>query len=500
MADEIGYQDLIDRLGLLTPNGFGITATQVEAGPGNYSPDPLLPEFLGKTFSAMSGTSAVSWHASEVARNWYGIGYGMAWGTTSIYNYEAGNWAQAGYLKMGSGTTVPPELPPGNTRVFNCSWIGSFGNNWDKETLRRADFAMQRDFTLVIAGENNGAGSALSPLMCMGYNGLAVGVTSGLHSAGPTAANMDGPGRQKPEIVAPAQWTSFSTPIVSAAASMLYQTASLPPLDADPWARRGLVIKGALLAGAKHRPTWANNAPTSGADRGVATQSLDPIFGVDTVNINRSHLILTSGRTITATTPDSVESAPLNGWMQSTFPGSSQNTAMYAQFNLTTIENTVSIVCTWNRYVSSSQFTGSTAAPVLPNLDLTLYRKLKSGALVELSGPAGARFFDSGNCASRSVVDNVEHIFLRNLDAGTYVLEAKRIDAGGNSAQTCVSWFIDTGALFGDIDLDGHVDGSDLGLLLGGWGVGGASDLDESGTTDGSDLGLLLGAWEGGHH
>jgi hypothetical protein len=44
------------------------------------------------------------------------------------------------------------------------------------------------------------------------------------------------------------------------------------------------------------------------------------------------------------------------------------------------------------------------------------------------------------------------------------------------------------------------VDGSDLGLLLGGWGAAGQSDLDESGSTDGSDLGLLLGAWNGGGH
>lgn len=48
-----------------------------------------------------------------------------------------------------------------------------------------------------------------------------------------------------------------------------------------------------------------------------------------------------------------------------------------------------------------------------------------------------------------------------------------------------------------DLGGDGGVDGADLGVLLGAWGVPGASpaDLDGSGLVDGADLGILLGAW-----
>jgi hypothetical protein len=46
-----------------------------------------------------------------------------------------------------------------------------------------------------------------------------------------------------------------------------------------------------------------------------------------------------------------------------------------------------------------------------------------------------------------------------------------------------------------DIDCDGHVNGSDLGILLGNWGSPGPGDLNGSGVTDGSDLGTLLGEW-----
>lgn len=52
-----------------------------------------------------------------------------------------------------------------------------------------------------------------------------------------------------------------------------------------------------------------------------------------------------------------------------------------------------------------------------------------------------------------------------------------------------------------DINSDGHVDGADLGLLLGAWGGCPAGccqgDLSPNGIVDGADLGLLLGAWTG---
>ncbi len=53
--------------------------------------------------------------------------------------------------------------------------------------------------------------------------------------------------------------------------------------------------------------------------------------------------------------------------------------------------------------------------------------------------------------------------------------------------------------VFGDLDGDGLVNGSDLGSLLGEWGPcpGCPADFDGSGVVDGSDLGALLGAWTG---
>jgi len=62
------------------------------------------------------------------------------------------------------------------------------------------------------------------------------------------------------------------------------------------------------------------------------------------------------------------------------------------------------------------------------------------------------------------------------------------IDLGGNVVCDCA----------GDLNLDGVVNGADLGLMLSGWGPCGSSclyDLNVDGVVNGADLGLLLAAW-----
>ncbi|MFO0874816.1 MAG: hypothetical protein U0575_12710 [Phycisphaerales bacterium] len=48
-----------------------------------------------------------------------------------------------------------------------------------------------------------------------------------------------------------------------------------------------------------------------------------------------------------------------------------------------------------------------------------------------------------------------------------------------------------------DLNHDGHVNGADLGILLGQWGTAGGADLNGDGTVNGADLGLMLGGWTG---
>ena len=47
----------------------------------------------------------------------------------------------------------------------------------------------------------------------------------------------------------------------------------------------------------------------------------------------------------------------------------------------------------------------------------------------------------------------------------------------------------------GDLDGDGKINGTDLGLLLAGWGGSGPADLNRDGVADGADIGMLLSNW-----
>jgi hypothetical protein len=350
---------------------------------------------------------------------------------------------------------------------------------------------MNRDDTLFVCGENNGTGSAMSSLMSCGYNGIAVGLTSGGHSAGDVATGVDGAGRMKPELVAPGQFTSFSTPVVSAAAALMYETTNTLPYSSNTNRRKGVTIKSALMCGATHSATWQNQTPTSGPSRGITVKPIDPIYGAGTVNVDRSHRILTG---LEATASSSATSAavanaqPLVSWDYEIYaPG----TQRHYRIDLNAAAD-VSVLLAWNR-APGTQWTSGTAPGVL-NLRLEL-KKVIAGVPTSITGDAGIGLFVSGNVVSASAVDNVEHLYIKALSAGSYVLSVTRDDVLSISAGSAVSWFVDLPVIFGDIDGSGSVNGADLGLLLGAWGTSGPGDLNNDGVVNGADLGLLLGSW-----
>ena len=505
-ADEIGHEELIARLGAAAPTGTGVRVVQCEAseqaGALKVLPDGVLPAFAGKTFNQAVSGMTVSWHGTEVARSFYGIGTSIAPGITQIHVFDANGFLQAGYLRLGS-TGVAPSSPPGpstdRARVFNHSWIGAINQgSFDSEALRRADFAMHRDGTLFVVGENNGAGSTMQPLMACGYNSIAVGRIDGQHSAGNTPSTVDGPGRMKPELVAPGQFTSFSTPVVSAAAALLYETAATAPYSQNPNRARGVAIKAALLAGAGHGAAWSNNAPTSGASRGITARPLDPVFGCGTVNIDRAHRIITADEAQPLPTAEDAALAPpavRNAlWDFDFLQASAGVQQFHYRLDLPATAD-VSIVATWTRNMATSAL-GAGASPAVADVTLRLQR-IDGESVVPLSGDDGLGWFESGNVVSSSAVDNVEHVFVRGLAAGSYVVSVVREPtASAATSLLAVAGIVDPRSVFGDLTGDGVVKGDDLGVLLGAWGPGtGPADLNLDGNVDGNDLGLLLGAW-----
>lgn len=487
-ADEVGYQQLTERLGSATPTGAGVPVCQVEAntegGLSFYGPDLSRSEFAGKTFTPMSGTMSASWHATTVGTSLYGNGTSIASGITSIFNYEAGNWVN-NFLRLAQASSVP-SAPPGGSRIMNHSWIGSAGSATDNNVLRRLDFQANRDGTLHATGLNNNAGSTLLALLSCSYNGIAVGRTDGAHSYGLTPVGTDGPGRMKPDIVAPGSATSWATPVVAAAAALLQQVAGEPPLASNPSAADPTVIKAALMAGALHSETWSNAPTASGDARGEAVRPLDPVFGAGTVNVDRAHRILTGGEQDGSLDVPATATLRAAGWDYTQIaPG----TAMHWRLRLYEQAPELSVIVTWRRLPSSN----FTVAPSVPTIRLRLFR-VEGSTLTPLTGEDGASYYASGNVASTSAPDNVQHLFVRGLVPGEYVIQAQRLGTTGTPAPTGVAWF--RPAPPGDANWDAVVDGLDLAIVLSAWGTSFApADLNHDGSVDGLDLAVILASW-----
>jgi hypothetical protein len=72
-------------------------------------------------------------------------------------------------------------------------------------------------------------------------------------------------------------------------------------------------------------------------------------------------------------------------------------------------------------------------------------------------------------------------------------LSVRYTDESGASATSAIN--IAPGCAAADLNCDGSVNGTDLGILLGQWGTNGAADLNRDGVVSGQDLGQLLGSW-----
>jgi len=436
----------------------------------------------------------VSGHATLVGQNLYGMTLGMAPGVTTVYLYEASAWFQNSCLLFNQGAN-PPLVPPGGLKIFNNSWIGSVGSAaGDNDVLRRADFAVNRDQTIIINGVNNAGFGPQQPLMCHQFNCISVGLANGQHVWGPTQGGIDGPGRMKPEIVAPSQFTSFAAPYVDAVAARMVQAARTPPLSSNPSGERADVIKAALMAGANHRTGWTNctGACTSGSTRGITAAPLDAVYGADVVNANNAHLILTGLEQSGNALPNAATPIKRRGWDLAAL---GPNSSVYYRFHLSMVADKVSILGAWNRDVFSN-FSGGTLA----NFNLTLRRINANGSFQNLTGNAGLPYFSAGNVISNSTVDNVEHLFIHNLQPGDYLIEIERIDSMTGTRNIALAWLLPRKD--GDVNEDGFTNVTDLLAVISAWGAcpppclpACAADLNGDCSVNVSDLLEVISNW-----
>ncbi|HEY2573854.1 MAG TPA: hypothetical protein VGH65_07285, partial [Verrucomicrobiaceae bacterium] len=405
--DDGGFYQLSAELGSAMPTGAGIILLQTEAGNGipqasSTSPFPGAGNYAGKTFTMHSSGMVYSDHANSVADYFYGNATSASPGVTEVHLMDAD-----GFVTTFETIGTPPVAPG---LVHNHSWIGSSDSPSypDSYYLRAFDYQIDRDGLISCTPLNNGTG-AVPPLMACSYHSITAGLRNGNHSLGGTTA--DGTGRMKPDLVVDVGFTSYAAPAVGSVAAMLRESikAGFPAADNPP------TIKAIMLAGAskEHLPGW---------HRAASAQPYDATFGAGELNVRQAYHILAAG------------SQPANNAAEVSSSGWNCNTAQSASarryfFSIPAgnYGNIFSAALTWHRVISHSPGNYSSS---LPNLDLKLYA-------------ASSLAISSTLDQSASAIDNVEHIFLRNLPAGQYALE---VSSDTDEVRYGLAWQTQTGA------------------------------------------------------
>jgi hypothetical protein len=397
--DEVGYTQLRNEYGTGLPTGAGVRILQVEyLRDGYWAPQPT-GELSGKSITyASSNYGGYSSHAYEVGTFLMGNNSSMTPGVSSFTACEAVPFTGRGYLN-GTRSLAPVTA---TWDIENHSWGGN-DVIWALQILQKEDYRIERDNVISVVGVDNG--SSLSQMLANGYNSIAVGVSNGNHPRNGTT--VDTTTRVKPDLVAPAAYTSYATPIVSSAATLLVgeinRTGSLSA------ARSPLVMKALLLAGAT-KAEFSNWSHTP-------QQPLDRTYGAGELNVYNSYKALVAGRQVSASNAE----VKLTGWDSNTTSTSSRR--LYFFTVPAGKKMALSAALAWYRHVSPDAL-WTTLTPRIENLDLKLWRSSSYtlGSLVS---------------SSNSTIDNVEHVYETSLVAGQYALE---VTASVNSEAFGLAW------------------------------------------------------------
>ncbi len=370
------------------PVGAGLF--EVNPGSGQVGQPVSLFTWLSTSGTASTYPNAVggeSFHANSVAEAFYGTASGVAPGVAHVDNYDASLFYNARVLPQ---VTISGKIA-NQSFLFNGPST-TYDTTYD-------NYAASSFGTLFVNGAGNSGRVTNAPATC--FNGIAVGAYGGSSAVGPTTD-----GRSKPDITAPASLTSFSTPMVSGAAAILLQAANRNDGGPATASRVGdlRTLKALLLNGAEKPGDWTHVAPAP----------LDTRYGAGVLNVWNSYRQLRGGKqAFNFSTSNGIGGAhpPPNitntlptrhGWDQNTIANSAnQESVNHYLFDLRNNPNrtyTLTATLVWLRQQNQ---------PGINDLDLFLYDNATSNLIA----------------SSQSLVDNVEHLFVKNLPPARYDLQ-----------------------------------------------------------------------------
>ncbi len=451
-----GIAALEHQLGDEAPTGRGIAIGHVESSGDNtnvqYSPHIGSGFFDSVSFTRASGPSKTSGHADATARLIYGPA-GLAPGVQRVRLYQdvidesndpnvhlPQGWLQQclrvrrlQYVDEEGNDAIrlltesqPPD--PQGCDLFTHSWIR--GGSIDcEQVLTRVDYLIDEHDVIVIAGVNNQGNSLVPPLLASSFNAIAVGSGGRRSSTGYTQPPAAAPGRCKPDIVGRMSQTSYNTPIVTAVVARLLEAARRSPHE---HARRAEVIKAVLLTGADKSVGFE---PEPG-------RPLDPHHGAGSVRLDTSYRILDTPPYSPAALQD-MTATPMRGW---SFETIANRTVTTYPITIDQPQSELCVTITWHRRVEIHSSQSALRHPVTGDLVLHPYTNkpiytdtFRTANLnLALLRPAG----DDVDILAKSVsrVDNVEHIYLKDIPVGRYLINVSRQDRHDEDWTYAIAW------------------------------------------------------------
>ncbi|MEZ5329414.1 MAG: hypothetical protein R3F19_30575 [Verrucomicrobiales bacterium] len=379
---------------------------EIFAGSGDFAGTQIRVQTTVDTVSYSASS-----HALTVGANLYGNG-SLFPDLPEVDCYSASDWINR---LLAPQSNVPPGMAV--EWIQNHSWVQTTLEDADipeiEDALMRIDHISERDSVLPIVGLNNGAGTAVPPLMATAFNVISVGVTSGNHSRGGTLASFPQAGRIKPELVAPHSRTSYATATVSSAAAFLADEALRNPSHSRA-ALRPEVMKAILMAGATQGEfsNWSRSPEAP----------MDQVFGAGELNISRSHQILTRGLLQSADAAQPL----LTDWQANTVDAAAPVTFQIQIPEALKGTRFTSALC-WNRHVANTSTNGGFSPEVsLPDMTLTLRPGSDLDQTIDVS---------------RCPIGNVEFLMTDAvLSGGSYFLEV----TSDLASDFGIAWIIDT--------------------------------------------------------